>query len=131
METAPCSLDLDADESPATRTQPAPDRRSPAHRSRLKLASQAVTSASSAAAGRATLAAWTRAPHTALTVAAISSRLRATRPPVASGPPLPTGVLVARNLLLIAATVSAVCGARVHAAKVARPAAAGDVLVTA
>jgi len=50
---------------------------------------------------------------------------------VLSGRPLPTGVLVARNLLLIAATVSAVCGARVHAAKVARPAAAGDVLVTA
>src|SRR5450759_2414822 len=50
---------------------------------------------------------------------------------VLSGRPLPTGVLVARNLLLIAATVSAVCGTRVHTAKVARPAAAGDVLVTA
>src|SRR5664280_1046473 len=50
---------------------------------------------------------------------------------VLSGRPLPTGVLVARNLLLIAATVSAVCGARVHAAKVARPSPAEDVLVTA
>jgi len=50
---------------------------------------------------------------------------------VLSGRPLPTGVLVARNLLLIAATVSAVCGARVHAAKVARPSPAEDALVTA
>jgi len=49
---------------------------------------------------------------------------------VLSGRPLPTGVLVARNLLLIAATVSAVCGARVHAAKVARPSPAEDALVT-
>jgi len=50
---------------------------------------------------------------------------------VLSGRPLPTGVLVVRNLLLIAATVSAVRGARVHAAKVARPSPAEDVLVTA
>src|SRR5450759_875418 len=49
---------------------------------------------------------------------------------VLSGRPLPTGVLVVRNLLLIAATVSAVRGARVHAAKVARPSPAEDALVT-
>ena len=49
---------------------------------------------------------------------------------VLSGRPLPTGVLVARNLLLIAATMSAVREARVHAAKVARPSPAEDALVT-
>src|SRR5664280_2041457 len=66
-----------------------------------------------------------------LVAAAVEHRVDQVGGGVLSGRPLPTGVLVARNLLLIAATVSAVCGARVHAAKVARPAAAGDVLVTA